>query len=303
MESLERFEARLDNIRSVEPILSALRTISLASWQMALNQRIALGRYRDRLSDVRRVLPAQRHIDQRPQRQPGPSSARSSVLVIGSERGLCGRFNALVVERTEQYLADDTGAAAAVELVALGSRVARTLKRHELHLEWEGTLSLTRLPPYRRALDLTRDWLSRYEAGDIAIVDLIYNSYRGMGRYAPTVSRLLPSQAPVSSMDNGGPADNGLQSSRTPAIIETDPTGLYQRLTERSTALKLYEALIDSATAEHSTRYQLMDGATQNADRLIAELTMAVQTARQQAITRDMQELAAGAGLVGARQI
>ena len=60
-----------------------------------------------------------------------------------------------------------------------------------------------------------------------------------------------------------------------------------------------YRILLSSAAAEHSARYQLMEGATRNSGRLIAELTLALQSARQQAITAEMQELAAGAGLLG----
>jgi F-type H+-transporting ATPase subunit gamma len=67
------------------------------------------------------------------------------------------------------------------------------------------------------------------------------------------------------------------------------------------TAARFHEVLIVSAAAEHSTRYQLMDGAAQNAERIIDELTLAIHAARQQAITREMQELAAGAGLIGRR--
>ncbi|MDY7039779.1 MAG: F0F1 ATP synthase subunit gamma, partial [Chloroflexota bacterium] len=62
---------------------------------------------------------------------------------------------------------------------------------------------------------------------------------------------------------------------------------------------RLYTLLLESAAAEHSARFQLLEGATQNAKQIIAELTLAIQAARQQAITREMQELAAGAGLVG----
>ncbi len=63
--------------------------------------------------------------------------------------------------------------------------------------------------------------------------------------------------------------------------------------------MRLYGLLLDSAAAEHSTRYQLMESATQNAERLISELTRVVQTGRQKEITQEMQELAAGAGLIG----
>ena len=81
--------------------------------------------------------------------------------------------------------------------------------------------------------------------------------------------------------------------------IDTDPIKLYARLMRLWTTTEVYRILLDSAAAEHSARYQLMEGATQNANRLIDELTLALQSARQQAITAEMQELAAGAGLVG----
>jgi F-type H+-transporting ATPase subunit gamma len=86
-----------------------------------------------------------------------------------------------------------------------------------------------------------------------------------------------------------------------PVIVETDPLSLYARVIKQLTATRLYELLLESATAEHATRYELMGAATQNTDRLIAELTQAIQTARQQAITQEMQELAAGAGMIGPR--
>jgi F-type H+-transporting ATPase subunit gamma len=81
--------------------------------------------------------------------------------------------------------------------------------------------------------------------------------------------------------------------------VETDPVSLYVRVAEQYTALRLHELLLESAASEHAVRYQLMEAALQNANRLIDELTLAVQAARRQAITREMQELAAGAGLLG----
>ena len=102
-------------------------------------------------------------------------------------------------------------------------------------------------------------------------------------------------------MNNVGRVANPLYEPWPPPIIETDPLGLYARLIEQWTSASLHGLLLESAAAEHSARFQLLEGATQNAERLIAELTLVVQTARQQAITREMQELATGAGLVGTR--
>jgi len=300
MIELDRAQARLQNIRSVQPILSALHTISLGSWQAALNQRGRVQGYAERLEALLPVVTA--HLSTKPSlfpprerggRPEGTGGVKTAILVIGSERGLCGRFNVTVVERAEAYLADQKDN---VELIVLGSRVRRILERHGHQLAWSGALSITALPPFELASHLSRRWLTSYEARELDAVDLIYNAYRGLGSYEPTVTRLIPPSPPFIPPASGG--DRGEEIS---TIIETDPLSLYTRMIEQWTATRLYELLLESASAEHSTRYELMGAATQNADHLIDELTLAIQTTRQRAITQEMQELAAGAGLIGTR--
>ena len=312
MEDIERAQTRLDNIRTVEPILGALRTISLGSWRTALSRGDDVRRYAERLMAM--LPPLLSHIRPSPlrrrllagwrsRRKTPPSPARIAVLVIGSERGLCGGFNTTVVGRAERYLAELSVSGAQVELMALGTRVARLFRRYRRSLAWSGALSVTALPTYRLALDLTRQWLARYEEYDLDVVDLIYNAYRGTARYAPAVMRLIPPQLPSAGQVTGRPPDERGPSTELwpPPIIETDPLSLYARVVEQWIAVSLYGLLLESAAAEHSARFQLLEGATQNAERLIAELTLAVQAARKQAITREMQDLAAGAGLIGTR--
>ncbi len=293
MEELERAQTRLDHIRTVEPILGALRTISLGSWKATLKQRTSVQRYGERLTAILSLLVPHLPAGRRARRVKSQEPGRVVALVVGSERGLCGRFNVAVVERAERYLAEQETVGAQVELVALGTRVRRIFQRRQRPLAWADTLSITGLPPYRLAFDLTRRWLARYEQRELDAVDLVYNAYHGMGRYETTVARLIPPQLPK--------GQNSLSEPWPPPIIETDPLSLYACVVEQWAAVRLYGLLLDSAAAEHSTRYQLMESATQNADRLIEELTLAVQAARRHAITRDVQELAAGAGLIGPR--
>ncbi|MDY7041705.1 MAG: F0F1 ATP synthase subunit gamma, partial [Chloroflexota bacterium] len=123
MDDVELAETRLDNIRAVKPILSALRTISLGSWQSALRRRDYVRRYEERLAAMLPVLVP--HVQPRSLRNPltvlrsrhdesSPASARVTALVIGSERGLCGRFNQTVVERAERYLVEQEAAGAQI---------------------------------------------------------------------------------------------------------------------------------------------------------------------------------------------
>ena len=298
MEDLERAENRLDDIRAVEPILSALRTISLGSWQAALKRKDGVRRYAERLAATLPALLSHISPPSSPPMGGKEGGMRVVALVVGSERGLCGRFNAAVVECTERYLAEQETAGAQVELIVMGTRAARIFRRREAAPASSATLPVTGLPSYRLVFDLTRRWLARYEEHELDAVDLIHNAYHGTGRYEPAVVRLIPSTLPAP-----GPPD-GRRSLTEPwpsPIIETDPLSLYARVVEQLTAARLYELLLESAAAEHSARFQLMEGATQNAERLIEELTLTVQTARQQAITQEMQELAAGAGLIGPR--
>lgn len=226
--------------------------------------------------------------------EPLPQSRRVLVVVVGSERGLCGGFNAAVAGWAGRHLERCAADGVVVELVTLGSRVERLLERGSHPVTQRVPLPVTALPPFALAADFTRTWLLRYEEGTLDGVDLVYNAYRGVGRYEPTVTRLVPPEAPPAVTEGDDPL-------WPPTIVETDPLALYARVVEQWTALNFYTLLLDSAMAEHSTRYQLMESATQNAERLIEELTLETQAIRRQAITREMQELAVGAGLVGPR--
>jgi F-type H+-transporting ATPase subunit gamma len=293
MEELDRIEARLDRIRAVEPVFRALRTISLGSWRAAGARRARLGRYRQRLASLFASLwpavSARRPVGA----QAGPVACRGMVLIVGSERGMCGGFNEAVLDRAEQLMAEQMAEGMEVETLVLGARMRRLMARRERAVTWSASLSLASLPPFDLAWGLARRALVQYAAGEIDWMDVITNVYQAPGRYTPTSTRVIPPRMP-----DGLPAREGHQG-WPPPIIETDPQGLLTRVVEQWVALHTYELLLASAVAEHSTRHQITDGATRNVERLIDELTLAWQMARQKEITAEIQELAAGAGLVG----
>ena len=293
-EDLERAQNRLANIRGVDPLLGALRTISLGSWQAALKRKVAVTRYHEHLMRLLPSLLPSLHPGKRVLGRKPLAVSRIAVLIIGSERGLCGRFNKVVAEYTEQYLEKHKTNGIQVDLWALGSRVIRIFKRRQRTLTWSDVLSTTSLPSYRLTYDLAHHWLLSFEGGDLDAVDVLYNVYLSAGRYAPTVVRMIPPKIPPTvRLRLGGPWPL--------PIIETDPWSLIRHIIEQASAISIYQCLLDSAVAEHSARFQLMEEAVTNTKRLIDELTMDVQISRRHQVTREMQELAAGAGLIGSR--
>lgn len=289
MDSLAEIQSRLTNIRSVLPILSALRTISLGSWQTAQKQRRVQQDYEaGLLAMVARLSPRLKAGS-----VPGESFVRVKrevVVVTGSERGLCGHFNSGLVQPLRQHLEERSRQGQQVTVLAWGSRLGRLLQRQVSVAE------IKPLPKAAPALERlaflqARTWLEAHEAYQWDALNVIYNTYRSLGRYRPVTLRLIPPRFPA--VDHHAADPFGF-----PPIIETDPLSLYEQVIEQWIALKFYGLLLESATAEHSARYQLMEAANQNAERLLEELTVAVQTARRQAITAETQALAVGAGLL-----
>ncbi len=299
---LEKAQSRLTNIGKVKPILGALRTISLGSWQMARNRRAGLVRYSERLLKllpivVPRVVGKSRTYRLRKSEPPAEEKVgHVSILIIGSERGLVGRYNKALIEQLRVHRRD-MDQDVEVRLMALGSRLIRDLKADGFEPDWTHGLSITALPSYQLAYGLVSEWLRQYEAHELDTVVVIYNADAGAGSYQPSVTRLIPPDLPGQATAS---AAEGMEvrSDAADVIVDTDPVQLYIRIVEQWTAIAAYRLLLEAAVTEHSARFQLMESATQNADDLIEELMLTVQSARRQAITQQMQELAAGSGLL-----
>jgi len=296
MADQEGIQSRLNNIRSVEPILEAMRTISLGSWQASLGRHYRLGRYSERLAAILAALAPR--LGARRSRTSHAQAGRVEALVIGSERGLCGAFNSSLVQFADPVLEGYAASGLSVRLFVLGSRAQRSLERVGRTPDEFRPLPMTALPSVELANELTRGWLRRYEAYEIDAAYVIYHAYRDSRLYEPVETRLIPPSLPA--LSSASPA--------TPAptwpvpYVDADPVALYRRLVRLWTVSEMYRILLSSSAAEHSTRFQLMEGATQNTQRLTQELTIALQSVRQRAITAEMLDLAAGAGMLGAQQ-
>ncbi|MGD1992308.1 MAG: F0F1 ATP synthase subunit gamma [Anaerolineae bacterium] len=292
MEEQEQTQARLDHVRTVKPIVEALRTISMGSWRSALDWRRSLGRYEERLSRI--LVSLVPHLPAPARQRREERVEKVLVVIVGSERGLVGAFNQTLAQGAQEVLAEQEAAGALIETVAFGTRLQRILEQRYRPADRTRALSVSALPSFDLANQLSQHWLLQYERDDLDAVDLIYNAYRGMAKYELQTVRLIPPSLPVTDGEGKGPWP--------PPIIETDPLSLYIRVVRQWTAISFHRILLDSAAAEHSTRYQLMQSASRTTERLISELTLMIQAARRHEITQEMVELAVGAGLIGRRK-
>lgn len=288
----ERTQARLENAQTVEPMLGALRTISLGTWQSATNRLQRLEGITEEFHQMlASLLPVLSKVERGTKMAYSENvrSSRQVIVLAGTERGLCGKLDQDLID----FVKNNLPIAERVEnceVIVFGGRLSKAVDRQLIKPTHTYSASSTALPAFPKVFEVTRDWIRRVANNELFQVQVFYTQFHSAAHREPAVLQLLPYELQLeTSRSSGG---------WPPPIVETDPRQLFMRIYEQLTAIRLYEALLQTKASIHSARFQMMEDSTKNADRLIEDLTIMLQTERRQAITREMQELAIGAGLL-----
>ncbi|MBS3750770.1 MAG: F0F1 ATP synthase subunit gamma [Anaerolineales bacterium] len=284
MKGSGRAEERLENIQSVEPILNALRTVSQASMQTARRKLEGAARYGSEILELASWLPGEA-----PGRMQAGARRRALLVVLGSDRGLCGTFNSDLVEVLSDLLAQMEEERREVEVWILGHRLKSSLDREEILVDHVEGFAEGSVPDFQRALRLAESIQAGFKEGRFGRVLILMNKRLQAEQTRSEVEQLLP----MKMKDVQGKAERW-----PPPILETDPEELRERIRKQAVEVNLYRFLLISSAAEHAARFHLLENASQNMERLTEELEMEVQLARQQAITTEMMDLIAAAGLI-----
>jgi len=294
MQNFERAKSRLNNIQAIEPLLSALRTLSMGSWQMALNKISAMKQYEENYRHILvEILPK---IDFERVRKPSrkskePEIADKILLVIGTERGLCGKFNKILAENVFSWIESQN--LTSYQIWVLGSKMIREFERMNIDIDWRCTLPASDLSTFQNAYLTTQNWLEQYENYAFNELIILFNQINKGDQYSFSTVPLLPYKISHSFSDE----DNQIRK-WPPPILETKPEDIYHQIIEQFIASSFYQMLLKSAAAEHAARFRLMEDAKGNAQEIIEDLQNIINTERKKKITQEVQELASGAGLI-----
>jgi len=291
MEDIERIKERLDNIRSVEPIITSLRTISAGAWRQALRRREATALYLDNLSTALGGLLSGLSVDAIHSQgvvNTLSSPQRVIMLVIASERGLCGAFNDTVLDGALNLLQQQRMVSDQVQVITVGERARVRVSAH-YELLSHIPLPMTRVVSFPAVRELALDLQDQVFSGRVDAVYTVSTDYAATEVLPPRTRVWLPVERDALEVGAEG---------WPPPIIEGDRQELITHTLKEVALLRLYRAFIESAAAEQAARFRAMEAASSNLARLIEELTLTYHTARQHAITTEMIELASSAGLL-----
>lgn len=212
--------------------------------------------------------------------------SRVAVVVFSSNSSLIGAFNANIIRKfndTIRQLREGGYSADDIDIYTVGRKVAEEVRRNGMK-SYMDLPELSEKPDYAKASALAHDLVDRFASGKVGHVVLVYNHFASMSSQPPVRENYLP-LALSTYNDSSEPVDY---------ILEPDPLGLVRELMPLVLTLKIFTVSLDASAAEHAARTVAMQVASDNAQNLIAELTLAYNKGRQQEITSEILDLVGG---------
>jgi F-type H+-transporting ATPase subunit gamma len=286
--TLRDLKRQIASVKNIAKVTEALQTVSAVKFRKAEAR-------------VKRARPYAENVEQM-MRDVARSAGGSSPLLTGREgntvaictvtadRGLAGGFNAQVLRSTVQFRRERD---AEFVQIASGRKAVAFFRFRRIELE-EIYTGFSDSPTYEKAREIGHDLTRLFNEEEADEVHLIYNRFESALSQRPVVTRLLP----VAPEDEEETDDEGLSSTFMEYIPDADV--ILRKLVPRYVETMVWQALLESAAGEHGARMTAMKNATDNANELARDLTLAMNKARQAQITREISEIAAGAEALSA---
>ncbi len=276
MAGVRDIRRRIRSVRNMQQITKAMKMVAAAKLRKAQEKVIAARPYARQLQAVLARL-AQAQVDvSHPLLEKRPVQKLGYILVT-SDRGLCGGFNASLIRMTDSIIQEESRSSG---LVAVG-RKGRDFFRRKANLITE-FIGLGDDPSYGQAKNIAEAVIRLYQDGELDEVHLIYAEFINAIQQKPTMLKLLPIEQPEGKL--------GRQ-----YIFEPSPADIIARLLPKYVEILVFRALLESKASEQGARMTAMGSATDNAKEMIDRLTLAMNRARQAAITKEISEIVGGA--------
>jgi F-type H+-transporting ATPase subunit gamma len=286
MANQKEIRARISSTISTQQITKAMKLVSATKLRKASEAIVRMRPYAEKLQGIMGNLKDSTEDD----RLAGYFEAREAkkvlLLVITSDRGLCGAFNANVVKRVRTLLDGeyaDAHKAGNVTLMCIGKKGGEALKRYGYDVNVD-LVTLTQNSSSETSFAAMQGVIDAYLLGKYDRVEVVYNKFKNAATQILVNEQLLPIANNVSEST----------SASSDYIFEPGKVAILEDLIPRSLNTLFYRALLDSLASEHGARMVAMDKATENAGDLLRALRLAYNQARQAAITREISEIVGG---------
>jgi F-type H+-transporting ATPase subunit gamma len=290
MANLKAVRTRISSTISTQQITKAMKLVSATKLKKATDAITQMRPYADKLYSILSNLADSAREDEEVKGYFEHREVKKAlVLVLSSDRGLCGAFNSNVIKATKQLVESNYSNGEEVEVRFLGKKAYEYFKRFDWNMNTDN-MDLFQDLSANRVFDVSETFITDFLKGEYDEIRVVYNSFKNAATQIVRSEKLLPVE-----MESFEGKEEGESNWAADYIFEPNKSELLQELVPRAVKTKLYKSCLDSVASEHGARMVAMDKATENAGELLDALRLEYNQARQAAITTEILEIVSGA--------
>ena len=283
MSSLQHTRRRIGSIKNTQQITKAMKMVAAAKLKRAQERILEARPYAQKMLSVLESL------SMRIERGRHPLLAKRGdkkieVMIVTSDRGLCGAFNANIIRRSMEFLKQKKEEGCEVTLNTVGRKGRDFFRRRDFEMRKTWADIFDRLS-YENASEMGKDIVESYEKGLFDEIYVVYNEFKSAIQQRVITERLLPIE-PAKPVEIEVVVDY---------IYEPSAEVILQSLLPKHIEVQVFRILLESNASEYGARMTAMDAATKNAKELIKKLTLIYNRTRQEMITKELMDIVNGA--------
>ncbi len=286
MPSLQSLRRKIAAVKNTQKITKAMKMVAAAKLKRAQDRILSSRPYAHKMREVLA------HLSRRVNRADHPllqkrEGNKVEILVITSDRGLCGAFNTNILRKAVETLREHEGRGHKVTVSLVGRKSRDFFRRRTWTIRQQWTEVFDKLS-FEHALLIGQDLTGHFVTGTFDELYVIYNEFKSAIQQRVIVERLFP----IEALEDDGTAASVLGGSYE---YEPDEETVLAELLPKHFNIQTYRILLESSAAEQGARMAAMDGATRNAGELIKKVTLYYNKTRQTAITKELMDIVGGA--------
>jgi len=285
MANLRAIRKRIGSVKSTQQITKAMKMVSAAKLKRAQDGIVAARPYARKMREVVQAVAGRAGKDAHPLLS-SRETKKVALLVITSDRGLCGGFNSNLLRAANRFLQETRENVGEVALYVVGRKARDFFRRRHVPMRKEYVGILGALS-YAHAEQIAGDLVDGFLAEEFDEVVIAFNEFRSAISQAVRIDKLFPVAFEQAEEEGSGTEIDYLYEPSREEILAT--------LLPRYVEAQIFRMLLESVAGEHGARMTAMDSATNNAVDMISRLTLQMNRARQAAITKELLEIISGA--------
>ncbi len=290
MATLKEVKLKISAVKKTKQITKAMNMVAASRLRGAQVRMEGFRPYAGKFEEVLGNLAQSAGGEPNPLFVPREEIKRVHIVVCTSDRGLCGGFNANLVDKAETLSKEKAKKGIEISYTAFGKKARDWMRRNKLKMAAQHIGVVGGSIGFNVAATEGRKLVNAFLGHEYDEVYIVYAEFVSMARQIPMIKKLLPIP-PLVEEDE----ENEEEGYRAEHIIEPSPETLMGAILPKSVDVQIYKALLETSTSEHAARMMAMDNATKACNDMIGNLTLAYNKARQATITAELMDIVGGA--------